>query len=138
VDDEQFLDAIAVSGSLPSPLIVFATFVGYLAGGLVGALVMTVAIFLPAFAITLLGHRTLERIVDAPRIHRVLDLVTAAVVGLIAATAVTLLGAAVDSVASAVLLVGCLLVLVTWRSRGAIVAVVAGSALLAALASQVA
>lgn len=133
IDDEQFLDALAVSGSLPSPLIVFATFVGYVAGGLGGALAMTVAIFLPAFLITLLGHRTLERIVDAPRVHAFLDLVTAAVVGLIAATAVTLLVAAIDSVVAGVMLATALLVLVMWRSRASIVAVVLACAALAAL-----
>lgn len=56
---------------------------------------MTVAIFLPAFLITLLGHRTLERIVDQPRVHRLFDGLTAAVVGLIAVTAVTLVVAAI-------------------------------------------
>ncbi len=137
VSDEQFLDALAISGSLPSPMIVFATFVGYVAGGLGGALAMTAAIFLPAFAVTLLGHGTLERIVDSRRIHTLLDLLTAAVVGLIAATAVTLLVAAIDAVAAAALLVAALALLVTWRSRGAIVIVVAGSAILAVLADIV-
>ncbi len=128
VDDTQFLDALAISGALPSPLIVFATFVGYVAGGLTGALAITAAIFLPAFAVTLLGHGTLERIVDQPRIHRALDLVTAAVIGLIAATAVTLAVSTLDSVGRVALLAAGLVVLVRWKSRLAIVAVVAGSA----------
>ncbi len=128
VTDEQFLDAIAVSGSLPSPLIVFATFVGYVAGGLGGAIAMTIAIFLPAFAITLLGHRTLERIVDTPRVHRLLDLITAAVVGLIAATAVQLLVGTIDTVGAAILLAGSIVTLETWKSRAAIVLVVLGCA----------
>ena len=135
--DEQFLDALAISGALPSPMIVFATFVGYVAGGLGGALAMTAMIFLPAFAVTLIGHHTLELVVDSRRIHTLLDLVTAAVVGLIAATAVTLLAAAIDSVAAAVLLVACLALLVTWRSRGAILTVVVGSATVAMLADLV-
>ena len=137
LDDEQFLDSLAISGALPSPLIVFATFVGYVAGGLGGALAMTVAIFLPAFVITLLGHRTLERIVDAPRIHRALDLLTAAVVGLIVATAVDLLVAAIDTVAAAALLAACLALLLAWRSRGAIVTVVGASAVLAVVADAI-
>jgi chromate transporter len=45
----QFVDGLALSGILPAPLIIFSTFVGYVAGGLGGALVMTVGIFLPAF-----------------------------------------------------------------------------------------
>ena len=32
----QFNDGLAMSGILPAPLIIFSTFVGYIAGGLVG------------------------------------------------------------------------------------------------------
>ena len=45
--DEQFVDGLAIGGVLPAPLIIFSTFVGYLAGGLAGALAITVGIFLP-------------------------------------------------------------------------------------------
>lgn len=126
LDDAQFLDAVALAGSLPAPLVVFATFVGYLAGGLAGSFAMTAGIFLPAFAITLLGHRALERLVDEPRIHRLLDGVTAAVVGLIVVTAAVLAVGAIRHPAAALLLVGALALLLRWRSRLAIVAVVAG------------
>ena len=34
---DQFVDGLAISGILPAPLIIFATFIGYLAGGLGGA-----------------------------------------------------------------------------------------------------
>ena len=37
VSDGQFLDGLALSGIIPAPLIIFTTFVGYLAGGLAGA-----------------------------------------------------------------------------------------------------
>src|SRR4030095_6094905 len=50
----QFLDGLALSGLLPAPLIIFSTFVGYIGGGPLGALVLTVGIFAPAFAFTLI------------------------------------------------------------------------------------
>src|SRR3546814_11070712 len=65
----QFLDGLALSGLLPAPLIIFSTFVGYLGGGPWGAVMMTVGIFLPAFAFTLVGHDALERVVHQPRIR---------------------------------------------------------------------
>jgi chromate transporter len=121
---KQFLDGLAVSSAVPSPLIVFATFDGYVGGGgLLAALVMTTMIFAPAFGFTLLGHRHLERAVHDPRLHAFLDGVTAAVVGLMAVIAVTLTIAAVPDLASAVLLVGALVALQAWRSRAAIVVV---------------
>ena len=86
MSNAQFLDGLALSGLLPAPLIIFSTFVGYLGGGPWGALAMTAGIFLPAFAFTLVGHDTLERLVHQPRIRLFLEGFTAGVVGLIAGT----------------------------------------------------
>ncbi len=89
--DAQFLDGLALSSLLPAPLIIFSTFVGYIGGGALGAVIITVAIFTPAFAFTMLGHETLERLVDNKSAHAFLDGVTAGVVGLISATALGIL-----------------------------------------------
>lgn len=88
--DAQFLDGLALSGILPAPLIIFSTFVGYFGGGPLGAIVMTVGIFLPAFSFTLFFHDPLERMVENKRIHTFLEGVSAGVVGLIAATTLEL------------------------------------------------
>lgn len=88
--DAQFLDGLALSGILPAPLIIFSTFVGYFGGGPLGAIVMTVGIFLPAFSFSLLFHDLLERLVDNKRIRAFLEGVSAGVVGLIAATTLEL------------------------------------------------
>lgn len=88
--DAQFLDGLALSGILPAPLIIFSTFVGYFGGGPLGAIVMTVGIFLPAFSFTLFFHDPLERMVDDRRIHTFLEGVSAGVVGLITATTLEL------------------------------------------------
>ena len=94
ITDDQFLDALALSGMVPGPLIAVGTFVGYQAAGLVGALVATVVIFTPAFAFTLLGGRHLEALVENARLHAFLLGVTAAVVGLIVVATVPLAQAA--------------------------------------------
>lgn len=88
--DAQFLDGLALSGILPAPLIIFSTFVGYLAGGPLGAIVMTIGIFLPAFAFGILFHDQLERLVDNEQIRAFLEGIAAGVVGLIAATTIEL------------------------------------------------
>lgn len=88
--DDQFLDALALSGMLPAPLVAVGTFVGYFVAGIAGALVATVLIFAPAFGFTLLGHDLFERIVHEPRLHAFLLGVTAAVIGLILAAFVPL------------------------------------------------
>jgi chromate transporter len=87
----QFLDGLALSGLLPAPLIIFSTFVGYLGGGALGAVVITIGVFAPAFAFTMIGHDYLEKLVENKSAHAFLDGVTAGVVGLIAVTAIDLL-----------------------------------------------
>ena len=129
MNNAQFLDGIALSGLLPAPLVIFSTFVGYLGGGPWGAVAMTVGVFLPAFAFTLLGHEFMERLVRQPRIHAFLDGVTAAVVGLIAGTALALMRLSVDGVADIALFAVALAALFASKARLLIPAVIAGAAL---------
>jgi len=102
---DQFVDGLALSGVLPAPLIIFSTFVGYIAGGLAGGLAMTVGIFLPAFAFPIFFHRWLVAVAENPRIRPFLLGVAAAVIGLIAAVTVDILEAGVVDVPTGVLAV---------------------------------
>lgn len=88
--DGAFLDGVALANVLPAPLVIFATFVGYQAGGLAGALATTLGMFLPAFAFSLIFFERLEQVVDHPRLQRTLDGVAGAAVGIIAATLIQL------------------------------------------------
>jgi chromate transporter len=88
--DAQFLDGLGLSGILPAPLVIFATFVGWISGGPAGALAMTAGMFLPAFAFSMLFYERLEAVVEHKRLQLVLAGVAAGVVGLIALTVVDL------------------------------------------------
>jgi chromate transporter len=124
----QFLDGLALSGVIPAPLVIFATFVGYAGGGPLGAVAMTIGIFLPAFAITLTGHRYLEAAVANVRLHAILDGITAAVVGLVAATLLQLAPTAVGTLPALVIFGLALAALYLWRSSAAVAVVIAGAA----------
>ena len=86
VSDADFLDGVALANVLPAPLIIFATFAGYAAGGFLGAVAITAGVFLPAFAFSMIFYDRLEAVVADPRIRAALDGAAAAVVGVIAAT----------------------------------------------------
>jgi chromate transporter len=135
--DGQFVDGLALSGVIPAPLVIFGTFVGYLGGGLPGALAMTLGIFLPAFAFTLVGHGALERLVETPALHAFLDGVTAGVVGLVVATTVRLVPTAIPDLPAGVIAGVALLVLVLWRSKMAVAMTVFSAGVLGMLISRV-
>ncbi len=137
LSDATFLDGIAISGLLPAPLVIFATFVGYVAGGLGGALAITAGMFLPAFAFSLIFFERLEAIVENPALHRLLTGVAAAVVGIITATFVQLVAATIPRIASppiAIALFAAALTIV-WRVKGAWVTpvIIAGGAVAGSL-----
>lgn len=115
--ESQFLDGLAIGGILPAPLIIFATFVGYLAGGLAGALVITLGIFIPAFVFPIYFHRQLVAIAENQRLHQFLLGVAAGVVGLIAAVTVEIVDAGVVDAYTAALAIGAFLALNRWHGK---------------------
>lgn len=125
----QFMDGLALSGVLPAPLIIFATFIGYLGGGPLGALNITFGIFLPAFAFTLVGYKYLETLVNNKALQTFLDGVTAGVVGLIATTAFGLLRTAITGLPALGIFVAAGFMLYWWKAKVvvAIVIVCAGA-----------
>ncbi|WP_225307137.1 chromate efflux transporter [Adhaeribacter soli] len=129
LSNEQFLDGIALSGILPAPLIIFSTFVGFLAGGWLGAILMTIGVFLPAFSFTLIGHNYLERIIQNKGTHHFLDGMTAGVVGLIAVTALELFRTTITSWQAVLIFAGSWLLLYTVKGKGTVVLVILGSGL---------
>jgi chromate transporter len=131
--ESEFVDGLALSGVLPAPLIIFSTFVGYLAGGLSGGLAMTFGIFLPAFVFPIFLHRYLVAIAENPRIRPFLLGVAAAVIGLIAAVTVEILDASVVDVPTAVLAVAAFVVLSRFHTKLTVLYVVLGCGVVGAL-----
>lgn len=115
--DSQFVDGLAISGVLPAPLIIFSTFVGYLAGGLAGGLAMTLGIFLPAFVFPIFFHHYLVATAENPRVRPFLLGVAAGVIGLIAAVMLDILDTSVVDVPTAILAAGAFLALNRWHSK---------------------
>ena len=88
LDQRQFLIAVAIGMISPGPVVITATFVGYLVAGFWGSLVSTVGIFLPSFILVLIAAPILAR-------HRANANVQGFVKGAYAAAIGTILGACV-------------------------------------------
>jgi chromate transporter len=129
----QFVDGLALGGVLPAPLIIFSTFVGYLAGGLAGAFAMTIGIFLPAFVFPIFLHRYLVAVAENERLRPFLLGVAAAVVGLIAAVTVQIVKTSVVDVYTALIAVAAFAILVRFHSKLTVLYVVLGGGAIGAL-----
>ncbi len=115
LDQRQFLDAVAIGLLTPGPVVISATFIGYLVGGLAGALVATVAIFAPIYLGVVVPGRWFVRHRDHPQVAAFVKGATAAAAGAIAGATVILTRQAVTDWPTAAIALAALGVL--WRFK---------------------
>ncbi|MDQ3539383.1 MAG: chromate efflux transporter [Chloroflexota bacterium] len=128
ITERQLLDAIAVGQFTPGPVFTTATFVGYLAGGFSGAILATIAIFLPAFVFVAIVHPLLDRLTHLPWVRPILDGINVAAIGLMAAVAVILSRDAIVDPLTGILAVVALVLLVRFKVNSALL-ILAGAAI---------
>ena len=88
--DQQLIDAIAIGQVTPGPVFTTATFIGYVLGGLPGALLGTLGIFLPSFLLVAISSPVIPRLRNSAWAGALLDGVNAASLGLMGAVLVQL------------------------------------------------
>ncbi len=127
----QLLDGVAISVATPGPFMLFTTFVGYLAGGILGAIIATFFVFLPSFVFVIVGVRYIEQLQNNRAVQSFLAGVSAAVVGVILVVSLDLIPGAITDVPS-VIIAALAFAAITFLNvdvaRVAIVAMVAGVA----------
>jgi chromate transporter len=124
----QFLDAVAMGLITPGPVVITATFIGYLVGGWLGAAVATIGIFLPIYLGIVVPGPWFVRHRDHPRLRGFVKGATASAAGAIGgATIVLIRGAVVDWTTAGLAAAGLAFVLV-FRNREPILVVLAGIA----------
>lgn len=122
----SFLDGIALANVIPAPLVIFGTFLGFLAGNFSGALLITLGIFLPAFSFTLVGHKQLEHLIENKIFHETLDSISAAVVGMLIVTAFQIFLHAVTTPIQAIIFAIALAALYLWKWRWNVPLIIVG------------
>lgn len=90
MDHQIFADGMAFGQITPGPVLITATFIGYKVAGLVGAIVATIAAFLPSFVMTVIAGASLNRFRTNFLVQSFLAGVAPAVVGMLAAAGVAL------------------------------------------------
>lgn len=82
--DAQLIDAVSIGQVTPGPVFTTATFIGYLLGGVPGALLATLGIFLPSFVFVAISNPFISRLRSSPWTSALLDGVNVASLGLMA------------------------------------------------------
>jgi chromate transporter, chromate ion transporter (CHR) family len=127
LSEKQLIDAVAVGQFTPGPLSATATFIGYVVAGLPGAIVATIAIFLPGFVLVAASGPLLPRVRKSPVASAALDGVVAGSLALMAVVAMQLARASlVDRITLAVFAIS-LIALIRFKVNSAWV--VAGAAI---------
>lgn len=88
--NKQFVDAVSIAMITPGPVVIAATFIGYLTANLPGALIATIAIFLPVYLIVLFFAPFFDKHAENPKMIAFIEGVLAAAMASIAGSVVLL------------------------------------------------
>ena len=111
----DFLIAVAVGMISPGPVVITATFVGYLVGGFTGALAATIGIFLPSFILVLAAAPLLARYRANPNVQGFVKGAYAAAIGTILGACVLLGKVAIGDWITVVIALTSLAALFRWK-----------------------
>ncbi len=90
LNEQQFLDAVAVAMITPGPVVITVGFIGYLVASVPGACVAALATFIPCYLFTIIPAPYFKKYGKHPAIKAFVDGVTAAAIGAIAGAVLVL------------------------------------------------
>jgi chromate transporter len=127
LNEQQFVDAVAVAMITPGPVVITVAFIGYLTARLAGATLAAIGIFLPVYVFTIVPAPWFSRNRDNPQLKAFVQGATAAATGAIAGAVVVLAVRAIYDVPTALIGLVSLAVLWRWKTPEPVLVVVAGA-----------
>jgi chromate transporter len=115
LNDQQFLDAVAVAMITPGPVVITVGFIGYLVAGFPGACVAALATFLPCYLFTVLPAPYFKKYGKHPSIKAFVDGITAAAIGAIGGAVLVLGKRQITDVTAAIIALVTILVLLKFK-----------------------
>jgi chromate transporter len=103
LNEQQFVDAVAVAMITPGPVVITVVFIGYLVAGFAGAVMAAIGIFLPVYLFTIIPAPWFSRNRDNPQLKAFVQGATSAATGAIAGAVVVIALRAIYDVPTATL-----------------------------------
>ena len=113
--DQQLIDAITIGQITPGPVFTTATFIGYLLGGWSGAVLATLAIFIPGFIFVAISQPLIPKLRQSRPLSGVLDGIVIASFGLMAAVTWQLAQTLFVDVHTVIIGLITLVILISWK-----------------------
>lgn len=101
LNEQQFLDSVAVAMITPGPVVITVGFIGFLVAGFAGAVVAALGVFLPCYVFTVLPAPYFKKISKNNSIKAFVDGITAAVVGALVGSVFVIAGRSIVDTPSA-------------------------------------
>ncbi len=115
INQQAFLDGVSIGMISPGPVLITATFVGFLADGFSGACAATAGIFLPSFLLIFAGAPLLKRYQNNSHLQKFADGITASVIAVIAASTAHLTQQVIIDWPTGIVMIVCFLLLRRWN-----------------------
>ena len=115
LNDQQFIDAVAVAMLTPGPIVITVAFIGYLVAGFPGAVAAAVGVFLPVYLFVVIPYPYFDRISANPKVKAFVAGVTAAASGTIAGACFVLARRAIIDVPT--VLIALAVLGISWRFK---------------------
>lgn len=115
LNEQQFLDAVAVAMITPGPVVITVGFIGYLVAGFPGATVAALATFLPCYLFTVLPAPYFKKISKNSSIKAFVDGITAAVVGALVGAVIVIATRSIIDIPTALIAIASLIVLIYFK-----------------------
>ncbi|MVT08169.1 chromate transporter [Chitinophaga tropicalis] len=115
LNDQQFMDAVAVAMITPGPVVITVGFIGYLVAGFPGACVAALATFLPCYFFTVIPAPYFRKYGGNPGIKAFVDGVTVAAIGAIAGAVAVLAKRQLTDVTTVIIAIVTVLLLLRFK-----------------------
>ena len=115
LSEQQFIDAVAVAMITPGPVVITVGFIGYIVGGLGGAVAAALGVFLPVYLVVVIAGPFYKKFAGNPQLRAFVQGVTAAATGAIAGAIIVLARRSVTDVPTILIAVISLLLLFKWK-----------------------
>ncbi|MSQ42057.1 MAG: chromate transporter [Dehalococcoidia bacterium] len=127
LNEQQFLDAVAVAMITPGPVVITVAFIGYLVAGLSGATIAAIGMFLPVYLLTIIPAPWFKRHRENAQLRAFVLGATAAATGAISGAVVVLGRRSIHDLPTFGIMLVSLLVLWRFRPPEPLVVVAAGA-----------